>query len=79
MRNEGHQDRYDNKDGGVGNITDKSDNSDVRTKSLTVSAAVWSWWKNNSFTKAAQAADDVKSAIKSGAVSADEVEASVNK
>lgn len=45
----------------------------------TVAVSIWSWWKNNSFTKAAQAADDVKSAIKSGTVSADEVEASVNK
>ncbi len=39
----------------------------------TVAVSIWSWWKNNSFTKAAQAADDVKSAIKSGAVSADDV------
>ena len=46
---------------------------------VTVAVSIWSWWKNNSFTKAAQAADDVKSAIKSGTVSAGEVEASVNK
>ena len=24
---------------------------------FTVAAALWAWWKNNSFTKAAQAAD----------------------
>ena len=27
---------------------------------LTVIGSVWSWWKNNSFTKNAQVADDVK-------------------
>lgn len=26
---------------------------------LTVIGSVWSWWKNNSFTKNAQTADDV--------------------
>jgi SPP1 family holin len=26
---------------------------------LTVIGSVWSWWKNNSFTKDAQVADDV--------------------
>lgn len=25
-----------------------------------VAASIWSWWKNNSFTKNAQVADDVK-------------------
>lgn len=27
---------------------------------LTVIGSVWSWWKNNSFTKNAQVADDIK-------------------
>ncbi|MBO7170954.1 MAG: holin, partial [Clostridia bacterium] len=27
------------------------------TALLTVGASVWAWWKNNSFTKAAQEAD----------------------
>lgn len=30
------------------------------TYAFTVGASIWSWWKNNSFTKNAQTADDVK-------------------
>ena len=30
----------------------------------TIGSAVWAWWKNNSFTKAAQAADDTMIALK---------------
>ena len=33
---------------------------------FTIVASLWAWWKNNSFTKAAIQADDVKDAIKSG-------------
>lgn len=29
------------------------------TYALTVIGSVWSWWKNNSFTKNAQAADEM--------------------
>ena len=33
---------------------------------FTMAASIWAWWKNNSFTKAAIQADDVKEAIKNG-------------
>ena len=33
---------------------------------LTVGASLWAWWKNNSFTKAAIAADRMKDALKAG-------------
>lgn len=32
---------------------------EVVTYALTLISAVWSWWKNNSFTDAAQKADEV--------------------
>lgn len=32
---------------------------------LTVGAAIWAWWKNNSFTAAAQKADEVLAELKS--------------
>ena len=32
---------------------------EVATYALTLIGAVWSWWKNNSFTDAAQKADEV--------------------
>ena len=35
---------------------------------FTIAASVWSWWKNNSFTKAAIQADEVKDTLKSGNV-----------
>ena len=41
---------------------------------VTVAAAVWSWWKNNSITKSAQAADEVKNAIKAGTVTTEQAE-----
>ena len=44
---------------------------------VTVAAAVWSWWKNNSITNSAQAADEVKNAIKSGTITANDAEALV--
>lgn len=31
---------------------------------FTVAASVWAWWKNNSFTEAAIAADDVMHVLK---------------
>lgn len=34
------------------------------TVAITVAVAVWSWWKNNSFTKAAIAADEVLDNLK---------------
>lgn len=33
---------------------------------FTIVTSLWAWWKNNSFTKAAIEADNVKDAIKSG-------------
>ena len=33
---------------------------------VTVGSAIWSWWKNNSFTKAAKAADEYKDELKKG-------------
>ena len=35
---------------------------------FTVVAALWSWWKNNSFTSAAIRADNVMDALKAGQV-----------
>lgn len=33
---------------------------------FTIGAALWSWWKNNSFTKEAQEADDYLKKLKGG-------------
>jgi SPP1 family holin len=33
---------------------------------LTVATSVWGWWKNNSFTPAAQAGDKIMKALKHG-------------
>ena len=38
----------------------------IVTTVWTVAAAILAWWKNNSFTKAALAGDEVKDRIKSG-------------
>lgn len=38
----------------------------VVTGLFTIGAAVWSWWKNNSFTKAAIEGDKVMKEIKKG-------------
>ena len=35
---------------------------------LSVGATLWAWWKNNSFTAEAQAGDNLKNALKEGAV-----------
>lgn len=32
----------------------------------TIITSLWAWWKNNSFTKAAIEADEVKDALKDG-------------
>lgn len=37
----------------------------VISTAWTIIAAVWSWWKNNSFTRAALAGDAAKDRIKS--------------
>jgi SPP1 family holin len=39
-----------------------------------VALVIWAWWRNNSVSKAAQAADDVLGAIKDGALDAEQVE-----
>ena len=36
----------------------------IITTAWTVIAAIWAWWKNNSFTQAALAADALKNEIK---------------
>ncbi|MDR1954273.1 MAG: phage holin [Clostridiales Family XIII bacterium] len=41
---------------------------------FTVGASAWAWWKNNSVTEAATQADKVLGLIKSGAVTAEEVQ-----
>ena len=41
---------------------------------VTVAAAIWSWWKNNSLTKSAQTADEVKDAIKAGTITTEQAE-----
>lgn len=33
---------------------------------FTILAAVWAWWKNNSFTKTARAADELAVAMRDG-------------
>lgn len=36
------------------------------TTVITVGVSLWNWWKNNSFTQAALAGDELKDAIKKG-------------
>lgn len=36
------------------------------TTCITIAMALWSWWKNNSFTQAALAGDELKDSIKRG-------------
>ena len=36
------------------------------TPVITVGVSLWNWWKNNSFTQAALAGDELKDAIKRG-------------
>lgn len=38
--------------------------TEVITLIITIGASVWAWWKNNSFTKAAIEADEIKDSIK---------------
>ena len=38
----------------------------IVTGVITVGVAVWSWWKNNSFTKNAIAADNYMAKLKAG-------------
>ena len=38
----------------------------IITTAWTVIAAIWAWWKNNSFTQAALAGDALKDEIKAG-------------
>jgi SPP1 family holin len=37
------------------------------TTAVTIAAALWSWWKNNSFTRAAIRADSYLSALRADA------------
>lgn len=59
-------------------IEDETITTLISTAFLVV-AAIVNWWKNNSFTKAAIASDKVKTAIKSGDVSTDDIEKMVTK
>ena len=36
------------------------------TLAATIAASLWAWWKNNSFTRAAIQADEVKDNLKAG-------------
>lgn len=36
------------------------------TTVITIGVAVWNWWKNNSFTQAALAGDELKNSLKGG-------------
>lgn len=38
----------------------------IVTTCITVGVALWNWWKNNSFTKPAIAADNYMAALKGG-------------
>ena len=46
---------------------------------FTVAAAIWSWWKNNSVTKAAVTADQVLDAIREGTITATEIAETIMK
>lgn len=38
------------------------------TAAITIGVTIWAWWKNNSFTKAAIAADEVMTELRNGTV-----------
>lgn len=38
----------------------------------TIGASMWAWWKNNSFTQAALAADEIMHDLKRGNIDAEE-------
>ena len=40
--------------------------TDLVNSAFTIGAAVWAWWKNNNFTRAAHAGQKVTDAIKNG-------------
>ena len=42
--------------------------AEVITLGFTIVTALWAWWKNNSFTKAAIQADEVMHGLKDGSV-----------
>ena len=44
------------------------------TLAFTIVASLWAWWKNNSFTTAAQAGDKIMKAVKKGEISASVVD-----
>lgn len=44
----------------------ESDIYQICSLAVTVGSAIWSWWKNNSFTKTAIKADEYKKALKAG-------------
>lgn len=46
-------------------ITDEQIN-EIITLAITIGASLWAWWKNNSFTKNAIAADEVLAELKAG-------------
>lgn len=48
------------------------------TSIFSVAATAWAWWKNNSITGAAKAADSVKDAIRDGAITTVDVENLLN-
>ena len=48
--------------------------TNVITGVFTIGASLWAYWKNNSITQAAQTADKVNNAIKSGKVDTEAVE-----
>ncbi|MFR6311004.1 phage holin [Anaerofustis stercorihominis] len=54
-------------------ISDGQINTAV-TAVWAVGGALWTWWKNNSFTSAAQAGDNLKNALKEGTVKAEDLE-----
>ena len=47
----------------------ESDIYQICSLAVTVGSAVWSWWKNNSFTKSAIAADNYKAELKEETIS----------
>ena len=44
----------------------ESDIYQICSLAVKVGSAIWSWWKNNSFTKTAIKADEYKKALKAG-------------
>ena len=48
--------------------------TNLLSQAFTIGAAVWAWWKNNSYTPEAIEADEVMHGLKDGSVTLDWIE-----